>query len=119
MRSLTFVVDESGAKGFSNNRESVIGELGVMAGLLIPVEFLNQAEADISSIVSEFSAIGKLHITDLELGAQQNFVKVFFRTCYRSEHTGYTKRCTLRGFICINNSFLICGHPRSLSAVPI
>jgi hypothetical protein len=78
MQSVTFVVDESGAKGFSDNRESEIGEFGVMAGLLIPAECVRQVKADISSIVSGFSSTGKLHITDLEADAQEELRESLF-----------------------------------------
>ncbi|MGA8864002.1 MAG: hypothetical protein WB444_09345 [Gallionella sp.] len=36
MKEIVFVLDESGAKGYSDNVESTPGELGVMAGYLIP-----------------------------------------------------------------------------------
>lgn len=78
MRSVTFVVDESGAKGFSDNREVVVGELGVMAGLVIPTECVSRVEADISSIVSGLRSTEKLHITDLDLDAQQKLRKSLF-----------------------------------------
>jgi hypothetical protein len=78
MRSVTFVVDESGAKGFADNRESVIGELGVMAGLLVPTEYVNRVESDLSSIVAGFSSTGKLHVTDLEPNAQHELRERLF-----------------------------------------
>jgi hypothetical protein len=78
MRNVTFVVDESGAKGFSDKREAVVGEFGVMAGLLIPTEYVTQVEADISAIVTGLSPTGKLHITDLESGAQQKVRESLF-----------------------------------------
>jgi hypothetical protein len=78
MQSVTLVVDESGAKGFSDNREAVIGELGVIAGLLIPSKCVSRVETDISSIVSGLSSTGKLHITDLDLSAQQKLREELF-----------------------------------------
>ena len=78
MRSVTFVVDESGAKGFSDNREAVVGELGVIAGLLIPTECVSQVEANISAMLSGLSSTGKIHITDLGPDAQQKVRESLF-----------------------------------------
>lgn len=71
MRSVTFVVDESGAKGFADNRETVVGELGVVAGIFVPTECVPQVEGDLSAIAAQFSGTGKLHITDLVPQQQQ------------------------------------------------
>lgn len=78
MRTVTFVVDESGAKGYSDNRETVKGELGVMAGLLIPADLLDRVEQDVSSIVSRFSSPGKLLITDLQSKDQRGLREGLF-----------------------------------------
>ncbi|MDH5571501.1 MAG: hypothetical protein OEY89_07030 [Gammaproteobacteria bacterium] len=65
MPSVTFALDESGAKGYSNNREKAKGELGVVAGVLVPTESLSRVTYEIAKITEKFKTDGKLHITDL------------------------------------------------------
>lgn len=65
MDEIFLVLDESGAKGYSNNPESEDGELGVMAGYLLPISHADKAEAALSAIRSKFLSGDKLHITDL------------------------------------------------------
>ena len=65
MPSVTFALDESGAKGYSDNREKVKGELGVVAGVLVPTEHVSRMVSEIGKITERFKTNGKLHITDL------------------------------------------------------
>ena len=65
MAKVVFVLDESGAKGYSDNTESELGELGVMAGYLIPSDCLDSVRNDLEAIRSNFFTEGKVHITDL------------------------------------------------------
>ncbi len=71
MASVTFVLDESGAKGYSDNREKVEGELGVVAGILVPTERIPQVTSDIEKIINKFKTDGKFHITDMSSSAQE------------------------------------------------
>jgi len=71
MQSVTFALDESGAKGYSDNREKVRGELGVVAGVLVPGEHLTRVTSDIELIIEKFKTKGKLHITDLPSSHQE------------------------------------------------
>lgn len=64
------VVDESGAKGRSTLQEQFTGELGVMAGFLIPGNFLAGVRTDLEEISSRYGSRGKLHVTDLSPEAQ-------------------------------------------------
>ena len=50
MRNVTFVIDESGAKGYADKRENVVGELGVVAGYFIPNMCLPKAQSDLSDL---------------------------------------------------------------------
>lgn len=59
------IIDESQAKGYSNIQESTLGEIGVMAGYLIPDQHFLNACIEIEAISSKYFAGGKLHITDL------------------------------------------------------
>jgi hypothetical protein len=71
MGSITFVIDESGAKGYSDKREQHEGEFGVVAGILIPEEHLSVVESDLNFIANKYESEGKLHITDLESNDQE------------------------------------------------
>ena len=71
MPSVTFALDESGAKGYSDNREKVKGELGVVAGVLVPTEHVSRVVSDIGEITERFRTNGKLHITDLQPSDQE------------------------------------------------
>lgn len=71
MQSVTFVVDESGAKGYSDNRETAQGELGVVAGVLIPTQCLSKAKFEIEKILGKFKFDGKMHIACLPKTEQE------------------------------------------------
>jgi len=78
MMSITFVIDESGAKGYSDNREQHEGELGVVAGILIPEEHLPTVETSLETIAAKYLSEGKLHITDLESKDQESIREEIF-----------------------------------------
>lgn len=73
MASVTFVIDESGAKGYSDNREERVGELGVIAGFFVPEEHIPKLESDIGAIARQYLTEGKLHITDMDSQDQELF----------------------------------------------
>lgn len=72
MKSITFAIDESGAKGYSDNREKHKGELGVVAGILISEEHVTTVKSDLESISAKYLSEGKLHITELENEDQES-----------------------------------------------
>jgi hypothetical protein len=72
MISATFVIDESGAKGYSGNREKDIGELGVIAGFIVPNAQFEKVESEITAITKNYLINGKLHITDLKPSEQES-----------------------------------------------
>lgn len=78
MSSFTFALDESGAKGYSDNREKVKGELGVVAGVLIPTEHMPRVAFCIERIIEKFKPNGKLHITDLSRSDQESLRREVF-----------------------------------------
>ncbi|MDD3465533.1 MAG: hypothetical protein PHE67_00170 [Campylobacterales bacterium] len=65
MTEIYMVIDESGAKGYSDNQEKEPGELGVAAGFLVPKEYLQLFKLELERIRSGFEHNGKFHITDL------------------------------------------------------
>lgn len=60
--------DESGAKGYADNDETELGEVGVFAGILVPEEILATVKPAFDQIAKRYKpAEGKLHIADLPL----------------------------------------------------
>ncbi|MDO8291015.1 MAG: hypothetical protein Q7T44_17510 [Parvibaculum sp.] len=78
MKKIIFIADESGAKGYSSTQENQPGELGVMAGYLIPESCLDSVKQDFDCIRSKFFSAGKVHITDLTASQQNEMRKEFF-----------------------------------------
>lgn len=70
MTEVILVLDESGAKGYSDNQENYPGELGVMAGYLVPANQLASLNASLEAIRNQFAINGKLHITGLSTEQQ-------------------------------------------------
>lgn len=65
--------DESGGKGYADQDEKRLGEVGVFAGLMVPEAVLAQASKRLEDVVSPHRvADGKLHITDLDIAAQED-----------------------------------------------
>lgn len=71
VETVLLVLDESGAKGYDNNKEQHQGEFGVMAGFALPESKAEAFVSGLSGIVQSIAAEGKLHITDLEPAAQE------------------------------------------------
>lgn len=72
MERMILVIDESGAKGYSDKRESYPGEVGVMAGFLIPDKHLKEVVNNLETIRQQYPIDGKSHITDLDPTQQEN-----------------------------------------------
>lgn len=64
-KEVIFILDESGAKGYSNNTECTLGELGVIAGYFIPVDHFDSIKKELDNIRLNFLTDGKTHIADL------------------------------------------------------
>lgn len=78
MEEIVFVVDESGAKGYSSNKEQYPGELGVVAGYMFPGELIEEVRAELHKLFQPFTVDGKLHITDLSSIQQEQLRNVVF-----------------------------------------
>lgn len=78
MKTVFFVVDESGAKGYSDKTETTPGELGVMAGYFVPKEYLPLVQSELDAIRSNHFSAGKIHITDLDSEAQKALREAIF-----------------------------------------
>ncbi|HHF3021333.1 TPA: hypothetical protein ACPJ0R_004378 [Vibrio diabolicus] len=72
MEKLILVVDESGAKGYADQKENYSGETGVIAGFVFPESEYEQHKTELDNIRNSHSSDGKLHITDLEPDAQKS-----------------------------------------------
>jgi hypothetical protein len=71
MGQVVFVVDESGAKGYSDNMEMSPGEIGVMAGYFVSEADLVSVKSDLDMIRNAFLIDGKVHIAELGLKQQE------------------------------------------------
>lgn len=78
MNKIFLVADESGAKGYSTTQEREPGELGIMAGYMLPEDALEAVKQDFESIRTKFFTPGKMHITDLTAPQQQEMRQEFF-----------------------------------------
>jgi len=78
MTCVHLVIDESGAKGYSDNNESKPGELGVMVGYLVPDEHITMVEDDFNALFADYHSVNKMHITDLDPRSQDALRKSIF-----------------------------------------
>lgn len=72
MNTVFLVIDESGAKGYSDKKESYPGEVGVMAGFLIPEKYILMVRNELEEIKANYFSDSKIHITDLESEDQES-----------------------------------------------
>lgn len=76
---MILVVDESGAKGYSTNREAAPGELGVMAGFIYPDFELEPLERLLDIRLAPFrAASGKLHVSELSPERQHELRELIY-----------------------------------------
>ncbi len=95
MEKFYLVCDESGAKGYSGNLEQYEGEIGVMAGFVVPDKIFSEVRSETNKVRDQYFNDGKLHITDLSPEQQEQlrnevfaFVKNNNITCiYEAIHT--------------------------------
>jgi hypothetical protein len=72
MDTVFLIIDESGAKGYSDKEESYDGEIGVIAGYLIPASYLDLVKINFESIKSKYLTDAKVHVTDLNTQEQSS-----------------------------------------------
>lgn len=66
MTKVIFYCDESGAKGYADQDETNLGEVGVFAGIMVPDECVADVMPVFDQIATRYTpASGKLHIADL------------------------------------------------------
>lgn len=78
MSDLLLTIDESGAKGYSDQTERKPGEAGIMVGFLIPVEETARVRSELKRVQEGFITAGKPHITDLSRVEQEQLRKAIF-----------------------------------------
>lgn len=66
MKKHYLFIDESGGKGYADNRERFPGELGVIAGYLIPDVYIKIYRDEIEGCLSNIESSGKIHIAEME-----------------------------------------------------
>lgn len=74
MTNMVLVIDESGAKGYSRQQESTIGEIGVMAGYLYTESEIEQISRMFQQVTSNIKGLKnqKLHIAELSSEQQED-----------------------------------------------
>ena len=88
--------DESGAKGYADNDETELGEVGVFAGILVPEEILATVKPAFDQIAKRYKpAEGKLHIADLPL-EQKVMCKMWLDTTSRPWRGRCSVLCNIR-----------------------
>jgi hypothetical protein len=79
MERFCLVIDESGSKGYADQTENAPGELGVMAGFLVPEWGLEKVRERLTTICGKFLGARKTHITDLDAALQEQMRAAVFR----------------------------------------
>ncbi|MBR0881214.1 hypothetical protein ABIF65_007757 [Bradyrhizobium japonicum] len=80
IQHVVLACDESGAKGYADRDEQVLGEVGVFAGIMVPGELLTTAQATFDAIAARYqTSPGKVHITDLAPGQQAKLREEMFQ----------------------------------------
>lgn len=77
MKTFYLIIDESGAKGYSENTEKYLQEFGVMVGFLVPSEYLMDWRSK-SEKIFEINTNKKTHITSLNNKEQHRFRNILF-----------------------------------------
>lgn len=95
---IVLILDESGAKGYSNNAESVPGELGVMAGYLISYEQFDSIKNDLDAIRANYLVEGKVHITDLDPEQQKSLRCSIFELFIKAQIPWIYEATYVQGF---------------------
>lgn len=72
MSKVFFFCDESGSKGYAARHETIPGEVGVFAGILVPHSSLSNVQPVFDAIAQKYTpSTGKLHITELSAEKQE------------------------------------------------
>lgn len=91
MTKIIFVIDESGAKGYSDNKENFKGEIGVLAGFLILEDNIEIARKELDIIKRKYLIDDKVHITDLDSKSQYDLrAEIFLYLKHRNIHWVYS-----------------------------
>lgn len=78
MENVFLIIDESGAKGYSDKQEQSQGEFGLMVGYLVPEDDIKRVKLELNFIKQKYIHDGKLHITDLESSKQKELrIEIF------------------------------------------
>ena len=98
VKTVLLILDESGAKGYDDNKEQHQGELGVMAGFALPESATEVFTSGLSEIVQSISTDGKLHITDLEPEAQETLRSQLFDYFIQNHVSWFYEAIYVQGF---------------------
>lgn len=99
MKKLYLICDESGAKGFSDNKEQSHGEFGIFAGYLIDESKIENSKIELKVIYDKYSTgDGKIHITDLESSLQENLRTEVFDWLEKNDISCAYEAISVQGF---------------------
>ena len=100
MDKVILVVDESGAKGYSKQKEKYPGEIGVMAGFVYPEDDIKRLEFCAHNLLSPYfeNTDSKVHITDLTESKQKSMRDTIYKLFQCSQVTWFYKAIYTEGF---------------------
>jgi hypothetical protein len=90
--------DESGAKGYSDNAEREVGELGVFAGFLLQQLLYEKVSNEVGPLMETFSSDQKLHIADLPPNRQDELRNSVFEILRRHSVACIYEAVYVKGF---------------------
>lgn len=101
MKIFYLIIDESGAKGYSDNNEKFVQEFGLMVGFLVPEEHLKQwrEQSDYYfKINNTLHMDEKIHITSLKAEEQERFRETLNQIFLYSGVNWYYQATYVQGF---------------------
>jgi len=92
------IIDESGAKGYSNNKEKSECELGVMAGYLIEESAIDEIRKNSKGYFQNTDSSTKMHITNLPNDKQEENRNRLYNLCISNHLSWIYNAIYVKGF---------------------
>ncbi|MFT4924079.1 MAG: hypothetical protein ACI8WB_000157 [Phenylobacterium sp.] len=103
MLEAVLIIDESGAKGYSNNQEREVNEVGVIAGYLVPAHGLAKLRKIANGLFEPIITEGKLHIAELTTEQQNQVREGVFSLLKQNNSCWLYQAISVQGFYEANN----------------
>jgi hypothetical protein len=104
MIKVYLIIDESGAKGYSNNKEKIECEFGVMAGYLIKENAIQEVKSLSKKCFCYEDKSEKLHITDLSKDEQSINRNKLYSLCINNNLSWIYNAIYVNGFYSANEN---------------